>query len=377
MLKNVRKKAACAMAVVMLVTVLPIASGHEGTTAIAEAATKKAATKKAATISSIANVKKTVEVDEKVTMPATVTAVMSDKTKKKVAVKWNKTLNSDIDGTYTASGTVSGYSKKVKFTLKVNAPKMGTIKMPEVTDNTLKKPSNITLGIGKSRTGDDGPSTEVDDTLLSVFWTPTSSEADEYRIFIYDQYKRMVAAYGMVMNEEDYTKDQIESKLNLDKIKNLTITAITVTPVKSTEEGRMTGDSSKNGTGETAVFECSVKVIVNTEKTVTMNATENQYDASAYDLSFEKKIAPYTYFVLNSEYKYVNSDASGTSYRGNFSGKDGAVSIPYVRSEEAKNEYLATTSKLRLLVYTDAVVENGSKGAYTITIYPVEYKSGK
>jgi hypothetical protein len=215
MLRKLKRKVATLLAAVMLVSVLPIVSGQEDSVAYAKE-TKKA------TIDSIANVTKTVKVDDKVTMPKTVTAVMSDKTKKNVAVKWNKTLNSDIDGTYTASGTVPGYSKKITFTLKVTAPKMGEIKIPKVTDSTLTKPTNLTLGIGTSRVGEDGPSIEVNNTLPSIFWTPASSEADEYWIRIYDQYKRIVTEYGLCLNEEDFAKNQLESKLNLFKVKNLT-----------------------------------------------------------------------------------------------------------------------------------------------------------
>ncbi len=370
MLKNLKRKVAIAIAVVMIVSVFQVVSGQEGQVAFAKAATKKA------TIVSIANVKKTVKVDDKVTMPKTVSAVMSDKTKKNVAVKWNKILNSDIDGTYTASGTVPGYSKKVTFTLKVTAPKMGEIKIPKVTDSTLTKPTNLTLGIGTSRVGEDGPSTEVNNTLPSIFWTPASSEADEYKICIYDQYKRIVTEYGICLNEDDYTKDQLESKLNLFKVKNLTITAITVTPVKSTEEGRMTGDSSKNGTGETAVFECSVKVAVNTGKTVTMKDTILENNNTAYGLSFSTKTAPYTYFELYSEYQFIGSDTYGTSARGEFSGKDGSILFTCLNNEMEKNIYMGKSSKLSLRVYSDAVVE-GNKGTYTITVYPVEYKSAK
>ncbi len=370
MLKNLKRKVAITIAAVMLVSVFQVVSGQEGQVAFAKTATKKT------TIVSIANVKKTVKVDDKVTMPKTVTAVMSDKTKKNIAVKWNKTLNSDIDGTYTASGMVSGYSKKVTFTLKVTPPKMGEIKIPKVTDSTLTKPSNLTLGIGTSRVGDDGPSTEVNNTLPSLFWTPASSEADEYWIRIYDQYKRIVAEYGLVMNEDDYTKNQLESKLNLFKVKNLTITAITVTPVKTTEEGRMTGDSSKNGIGETAVFECSVKVTVNTGKTVTMKDTKLENNNTAYGLTFSTKIAPYTYFELYSEYQFISSDTYGTSARGEFSGKDGSILFICLNNEQEKNIYMGASSKLSLRAYSDAVVE-GNKGTYTITVYPVEYKSAK
>lgn len=372
MLKDFKRKVACAMVAVMLTTVLPSVMGYEGTIVAA-----KAATKKTVTISSIADVEKTVKVDDQVTMPKTVTAVMSDKTKKKVAVRWNKVLNSDMDGTYTASGTVSGYSKKVTYTLKVTAPKMGTIRIPEVTDNTLAKPTDITLEVGKSRVGEDGPSKEVDDTLLSVFWTPASSEADEYKICIYDQYKRIVTEYGLCINAEELTNSRMGAKLNLFKVKNLIISAITITPVKSTEEGRMTGDSSKNGTGETAVFECAVKVTVNTGKTVVMKDTKLENNDTAYGLSFSEKIAPYTYFELYSEYQFIGSDTYGTSARGQFSGEDGSILFICLNNELEKNIYMGASSKLSLRVYSDAVMDGKDKGAYTVTIYPVEYKSAK
>ncbi len=363
MLKDLRRKAALFTAVAMLVASLLVVLPGQAAYAAA-----KASVKKTPTIASIANLQKTVELDVEVVMPATVTAVMSDKTKKAVAVKWDKVLSSEVDGKYTTNGTVAGYAKKVIFTLTVKAPKMGTIDIPKITDSTLKKPTDIKLGIGKKEVYMDESSQVWDETLLSVYWTLQSTEADEYAVVLYDQYKRIVYNGGIVLNPEDIEKKQGCNMLHLENVKNLTISAITITPIKSTEEGRMTGDRSKNGVGETAVFECSIRITVKTAKPVIMTVKPNDGNPEAYDLSFSGKFAPQKYIDLRSDHKY------GYAVRGDFSGKDGTISIIYVNPNEYKELYEDLSAKLSLMVYSDAVADSANKGAFTITTYPVDFK---
>lgn len=360
------------MAVVLLTTVLPTVIPVQVEAANPTKVVKTA--KKGPTIASIANLSSTVDVDAVVSMPESITAVMSDKTKKNVAIKWDTVLNSDMDGIYSANGTVAGYDKKITYTLKVKAPKMGTIDIPKVTDSTLKKPSNIKLGIGKGIIEEDCLGKELDETLLSLFWTLESVEADEYAVVLYDQYKRIVYNGGICLNPEDIAKKQGCNRLQLEKTKNLIISAVTITPIKSTEEGRMTGDRSKNGVGETAVFDCLVRVIVKNAKSIKLNAKPNESNPEAYDFSFSEKVSPYKYFDLRSDYKFKNSDCYGYSERGYFSAKDGSVLINYVDSREYNEIYANLSAKLNLLVYSDAVVESSNKGVFTVTIYPVDYK---
>lgn len=54
------------------------------------------------------------------TLPATVNAYLSNKTTKKVAIKWNtKSVNTFNSGTYKFAGSISGYSKKINLILKI------------------------------------------------------------------------------------------------------------------------------------------------------------------------------------------------------------------------------------------------------------------
>lgn len=75
-----------------------------------------------ATIASIADVTASVDENAAYTLPATVSATMSDKTTKDVAVVWTPaTVDTSKAGIYTFTGKVEGYDKDVKLTLTVNA----------------------------------------------------------------------------------------------------------------------------------------------------------------------------------------------------------------------------------------------------------------
>lgn len=372
MFRNIRKKVAFIIAAIVITTMLPVTSGHNGTVTFVNAATKKTAT-----IKSIADINKTVVVDDEVTMPKTVSAVMSDKTKKKISVKWDKVLNSDIDGTYTAIGTVTGYSKKITYTLIVKAPKLGTIEIPQVTDSTLKKPSDVKLAIAKKTIWEDGKQKEIDESELSVCWTPVSPDVDQYKIVAYNQYNQSVIKSYRYVDPDEITKGKAEFSLSLSKVKNTTISTITITPIITTEEAQTSGDRTKNKTGETAVFECAIKVTVNTENQITMNATKTEYNENAYDISFSMNLAPYTYGELSSYYKYKEFDNYGTARIGTYSDENGVLKFNGMESENEKYAFANTSAKLTLVVYSDAAIESSSKGSYSVTVYPVKYKAGK
>jgi hypothetical protein len=176
------------------------------------------------------------------------------------------------------------------------------------------------------------------------------------------------------MNEEDLARKQGDFRLDIDKIKNLTISTITITPVKTTEEGRVTGDSSKNGYGETAVFECAVSVTCKTGKQMTMSTKMNENETDTYDIVLSDKVTPYKYIAFASQYRSKNSNWHGVNHRGDFSAEDGSVKIPYVRSGEFNEYYANLSAELSLLVYENAVIEGTNKASYTVTNYPVEYK---
>lgn len=71
-------------------------------------------------IASVANMNQLVYQKQSYSLPKKVTATMSNNETKKVSITWNpKETNSSKVGTFSYEGTVKGYSKKVKLTLKV------------------------------------------------------------------------------------------------------------------------------------------------------------------------------------------------------------------------------------------------------------------
>jgi Bacterial Ig-like domain (group 4). len=73
-------------------------------------------------ISSINDINLTIKQGGAFTLPTTVDATMSDGTTSKVAISWDKQLNSTRSpGNYTFNGTVSGYKNTVKLNLTIEA----------------------------------------------------------------------------------------------------------------------------------------------------------------------------------------------------------------------------------------------------------------
>lgn len=369
MLNKWNRKICLFVAAVILTTLLPTTIPYS----VGAAAANKTV-KKAPTITSIANINKTVDIDTYISMPTTVVATMSDKKTKSVAIKWDKVLNADADGTYIANGTVAGYAKKVVFKLVVKPPKMGTIDIPKVTDATLKMPTDIKLGLPKKSIDEGNNSKEVDYTLPSIFWTSNSKEADEYAIRIYDQYKRLIQDTGTSLSESEIQYQGYYFKLNLDKVKDVTISAITITPVNSGGDGRQSGSSTNDKVGETAVFNCCIKITHQVGKQTIMTAKPNENNKDMLNISISEKIAPYLYFGLKSDYRFPKSSAEGVSEIGGFSAKDGSILIDYVNTWQYNNYYTNLSAKLSLNVYSNAVIESSNKAAFTITTYPVDYK---
>ncbi|WP_416044717.1 Ig-like domain-containing protein [Clostridium tyrobutyricum] len=79
-------------------------------------------TQKDISISSINDINLTIKQGGPFTLPATIDATMSDGTTSKVAISWDKQLNSTRSpGNYTFNGTVSGYKNTVKLNLTIEA----------------------------------------------------------------------------------------------------------------------------------------------------------------------------------------------------------------------------------------------------------------
>jgi Leucine-rich repeat (LRR) protein len=73
-----------------------------------------------ATISKMDNITATVAQNGFYTLPTTVSAIMSDGSTQRVSVTWDKQADTSQAGTFTYTGTVSGYSGNVVATLTVN-----------------------------------------------------------------------------------------------------------------------------------------------------------------------------------------------------------------------------------------------------------------
>lgn len=103
----------------------------------------KPAPKPAPTISALQSISATVRQGDAYTMPTTVTATMSDGTRKNVTVKWNPvTLDTLTAGTKTSKGSVSGTTRTATLTLTVTqstlaAPKVAVSKISG-TDATVR-----------------------------------------------------------------------------------------------------------------------------------------------------------------------------------------------------------------------------------------------
>lgn len=80
-------------------------------------------------IKSVPNISVTVNQGSKYTMPKTVVATMTDGTKKTYTIKWNTSgINTSRAGTYTSSGTVTGYPRRIVLTAKV----IGIASVPDI-----------------------------------------------------------------------------------------------------------------------------------------------------------------------------------------------------------------------------------------------------
>lgn len=132
-------------------------------------------------IQSLRSVEASVRQGEGYTMPATVVAVMSDKTTKKVAVTWNPSvLDTSSAGTKTSTGTVSGTTAKAALTLTVTksalaAPGVSVSKVSGMDANvrvTGRAGATVLFnGYGVGTIGSSGVLTVVGvnvDTLQSV-----------------------------------------------------------------------------------------------------------------------------------------------------------------------------------------------------------------
>ncbi|MHB8128575.1 MAG: Ig-like domain-containing protein [Mobilitalea sp.] len=92
----------------------------------------------------VKNISASVHINESYSLPKVVVATMSNKTTKKVAVKWDKKIAiTSKKGTYVYKGTIKGYAKKVLLTLKVLP-----LTTPLLTYGDTELARGVSLGIG-------------------------------------------------------------------------------------------------------------------------------------------------------------------------------------------------------------------------------------
>ena len=88
----------------------------------------------------IKNLSVTIKLNEKYTLPKTVTATMSDKSTKNVAVTWDKkALDTSKIGDYTIKGTVKGYTPKVLLEVKIIDSKITDTKSKDIKNTEISE----------------------------------------------------------------------------------------------------------------------------------------------------------------------------------------------------------------------------------------------
>jgi hypothetical protein len=135
-----------------------------------------------ATISSIADITATVDEGGAYTLPATVSAKMSDDTTKDVAVVWTPaTVDTTKVGDQTFTGKVEGYDKDVKLTLTVKAVPLAVTSVSAINARTLQvtfnKAINSSTIIDYNNTADTSDDNLIDNvvTITSIGSAPVVS----------------------------------------------------------------------------------------------------------------------------------------------------------------------------------------------------------
>ncbi|AWI03698.1 cell wall-binding repeat-containing protein [Clostridium drakei] len=127
------------------------------------------------TIKTINNIKITVAKKSDFTLPATLTAIMTDNSTQSVSVTWGSETKY-ATGVYTYEGTVNGYSKKVGLMLIVTGEGGKDPKDPNYPDNP-DNPTDDIKDLGELAAiiqGSDYPTTVMDPTTkkpVKVTWT--------------------------------------------------------------------------------------------------------------------------------------------------------------------------------------------------------------
>jgi beta-glucosidase len=238
------------------------------------------------TIVSIADITATVEKEGTYSLPATVTATMSNNTTEEVEVTWTpNTANTATAGVFEFSGSVEGYDGTVKLTLTV------TEKEPE--EPTIASIANITANVRQ-----DGnytlPTTVTavmsDDSTraVAVAWEPNVVNTAVAGVFEFngsvDGYEGTVKLTLTVVAPQPPTEPVDNGSTTLPETANIVNgdPAFVITVLKNvTNNGKVTIDVTDNKTVTKEIFDA----IKGTDKTVTFTQNGIEWSFNGKDIT--------------------------------------------------------------------------------------------
>lgn len=154
-------------------------------------------------IASIENINKTLNQNDKYSLPSKIAAKMTDGSNREVDVTWNP---SEVDtrkaGTYNYEGTVSRYDNKIKLTLNVvGIAAIGNINVSKNQNDKYSLPSKVTAKMT------DGSTRQLD-----VVWNPSKADTSKAGSYTYlgvvngySEKVKLALNVKAKQNDDDYT----------------------------------------------------------------------------------------------------------------------------------------------------------------------------
>ena len=231
-------------------------------------------------IKSIDNIIEIVYLNDSYTLPTTLIATMDDESTKSVSVKWSSSkANTSKAGESTYTGTVTGYSKKVKLQLTVIP-----IKSIENVSETVNLGDNYTLPTILTATMGDGSTKSV-----ALKWSPSQANTSNPGT---STYSGTVAGYSnkvnliLRVNPIISINAEVSATVNVNDNYTLpkTVTATMGDNDRSTKQVAVTWSPSKatttkagvfNYTGTVTGYRDKIKFVLNVNPITLINATVN------------------------------------------------------------------------------------------------------
>ncbi|WP_097026960.1 Ig-like domain-containing protein [Clostridium peptidivorans] len=296
----------------------------------------------AITITSIDDINETININGSYTLPRTVKATMSDGSTKDVRVSWNPSrVTTNKADTYTHSGTVSGYSSKVKLTLTVvPITSIEDIsKTVYINDSyTLPKEVSATMGDGSTKS-------------LKVSWSPSRVTTNKAGTYTYNgtvlgyssKVKLTLAVIGVT------SIDDINETININDSYTLPTTLTATMGDGSTRDVKINWSPSR--------------VTTNRDGTFTYNGSALGYNSKVKLTLTVKPIASISDIdgTININDSYT-LPATLTATMGDGSTRD--VKVNWSPSR-------VTTNKAGTFTYNGSVAGYNSKVKLTLTVKPI------